>query len=380
MKVTVSVGGTWNAFRLAEQLDHRGMLQRLVTTHRPLRNERINPRRIVINPIPEILMRGPRLLGLRWEIGDYLKAVTFDRWAARYTVDCDLLAVWALFALRSMRAARANGVCTVLQQGSTHALTQRELLREEYRRWGQPAPRDRLLDQKLREYDEADFVEVTSRWVLRSFLDRGFPRERLLHVPNLGIDLRLFHPQPHAGRPFRIVAVGLSLRKGTPYLLEAVARLRIPDLELWLVGSVSPDLRPILRRTPTRVRHLGVLSHPELAAVYRAASVFVLPSIEEGLAQVILEAMASGLPVVLTPNTGGEDIMTERREGLFVPPRDPAALARALLELYEDETLRRAMSEAAARSAQAWTWEAYGDRAVSTYARLAGHPPAATQA
>jgi glycosyltransferase involved in cell wall biosynthesis len=373
VKVTVSVGGTWNAFRLAEQLDRRGLLHRLVTTHAPRRGERIPPERIAINPVPEILMRGPRALRLRWQIGDYLKAVSFDRWAERYVRDCDVLAVWALFALRSMRAARRHGVRTVLQRGSTHAATQWELLAEEYRRWGHAAPPldRRLLARQLQEYEEADYIEVTSRFVLETFLDRGVPRERLLHVPNLGIDSTLFHPAPRDTRPFRIVAVGLSLRKGTPYLVQAVAQLRVPDLELWLVGGIPADLAPLLRTAGVAFRDVGRLPHSALADVYRAASVFVLPSIEEGLPQAVLEAMASGLPVIITPNTGGEDLIEHGREGLIVPLRDPGAIADGLLSLYEDEDRRRAMGEAAAESARAWTWDAYGDRAVRAYTGLA---------
>ncbi len=377
MKVTVSVGGTWNAFRLAEQLDGRGLLHRLVTTHTPRRGERISPERIVINPIPEIVMRGPRALGLRWQIGDYLKAVSFDRWAERYVQDCDVLAVWALFGLRSTRAARRHGVRTVLQRGSTHAATQWELLDEEYRRWGYAAPPldRRLLVRQLQEYEEADYIEVTSRFVLRSFLDRGVARDRLLHVPNLGIDSTLFHPAPPDSRPFRIVAVGLSLRKGTPYLVQAVARLRVPDLELWLVGGIPADLGPLLRTAGVGFRDVGRLPHSALAEVYRAASVFVLPSIEEGLPQSVLEAMASGLPVILTPNTGGEDLIEHGREGLIVPMRDPAAIADAILSLYEDEDRRRAMAAAAAERARAWTWDAYGDRAIRAYITLAAGQP-----
>lgn len=385
MKVTVSVGGTWTAFRLAEQLDRRGFLHRLVTTHRPLRGEQVDPRRLLVNPVPEILMRGPRRLGLRWAIGDYLKAVAFDRWAARHVSGCDLLAVWALFALRSLRVARAHGARTILERGSTHVRTQWNLVAEEHRRWGasEPPMDRRLFDRQLAEYDEADYIEVTSRFVLESFLEHGVPRERLLLVHNLGIDHTLFHPRPVAAGaapdgPFVVLAVGAGLRKGTPYLLDAVARMRVPALELWLAGAVPPDLAPAFRRFDVRFRHLGTLSHRQLAEVYRAASVFILPSIEEGLAMAVLEAMASGLPVVVTPNTGAEDLITHGREGLIVPLRDPSALRRALLELYEDPSRRLAMGEAAARAAAAWTWEAYGTRAVDAYTRLLSpsHAPA----
>ncbi len=371
MKVTVSVGGTFHAFRLAEQLERRGLLQRLVTTHRPLRGEQIPNERLVANIVPEILMRGPRRFGLRWEIGDYLKAVSFDRWAVRHVRDCDLLVGFALFSLLSSRAARASGAHTVLERGSTHILTQQALLAEEHQRWGAEAPPvdRRLLARQLEEYEEAEYIAVPSRFVLESFLAHGFPRERIVHVP-YGVHLDQFTAGATPGRPFRIVAVGLSLRKGTPYLLDAVARLNVPDVELWLVGAVPAGQRAMLDRARVPFRHLGGLSQAELARVYRDASVFVLPSVEEGLALVILEAMASGLPVVVTPNTGAEDIVTHGREGLIVPARDAGALADALLELYEDEPRRRAMGEAAARTAASWGWDVYGDRIAAAYARI----------
>jgi glycosyltransferase involved in cell wall biosynthesis len=230
----------------------------------------------------------------------------------------------------------------------------------------------RLLTRQLQEYEEADYICVPSRFALRSFLDQGTSPERLLHVP-YGVDTRLFFPGHAPGRPFRILAVGASLRKGTPYLLEAVAKLQLRDVELWIAGAFPPEFIPVLSRIGTPFRHLGALSHADLAAAYRGASVFVLPSVEEGLSLAILEAMASGLPVVVTPNTGAEDIITGRREGILVPPHDTEALAGALLELYEDENLRRAMGEAAAQSAHTRTWDAYGDRVTRTYAQLVGH-------
>jgi glycosyltransferase involved in cell wall biosynthesis len=386
VKVTVSVGGTFHAFRLAEQLQARGVLHRLVTTHRPLRGERISLDRIVANPWPEVLMRGPRRLGLRWAAGDYLKAVAFDRWAAGHAGGCDVWVGFAVFSLLAQRAARAAGARTVLERGSTHILTQYALIAEEYRRWNCPAaPIDRrLVDRQVREYDEAEYISVPSRFAHQSFLDRGVAAARLLLLP-YGADCHLFSPGPPAARPFRIVAVGLSLRKGTPYLLEAASQLglgaphRGPEMELCLVGAVAPDLEPVLRRTRVPVRYLGALSHTELAAVYRSASVFVLPSVEEGMALSVLEALASGLPVIVTPNTGATDFIEHGREGLVVPPGDGAALAGALLELYDDEPRRRAMGGAAAQTAQRWTWDAYGNRVAAAYGQLTAVPaPSAT--
>ncbi|HKX16592.1 MAG TPA: glycosyltransferase family 4 protein [bacterium] len=379
MKVTVSVGGTFHAFRLAEQLEARGLLHRLVTTHRPLRGERVPASRLAVNPWPEIVMRAPRTVGLPWRAGDYVKAIAFDRWAARYTAGCDVWVGFAVFSLRAQWAARRAGARTVLERGSTHILTQYALVAEEYRRWGYSAPPvdRRLVDRQVREYDEAEYISVPSQFARVSFLDRGVAAGRLLCNP-YGADTRLFAPGPSPGRPFRIVTVGLSLRKGTPYLLDAAARLGItggrggPEIEVYLAGAVAPDVAAVVRGARAAVRLTGALSQPRLAALYRSASVFVLPSVEEGMALSVLEALASGLPVIVTPNTGAGDLITHGREGLIIPPGDAPALAEALLSLYEDEPRRRAMGLAAAETARGWTWDAYGDRAAAAYARLIG--------
>lgn len=371
MKVMVSVAGTFHAFQLAEQLERHGVLHRLFTTHRPRRGEQISPALITMNPLPEVAMRAPRALGLRWRAGDYVKAELFDRWVARSLPAGDVLVAFASFCLRSLRRARASGVVTILERGSTHVLSQNALVGEEYRRWGwrEPAIDHRLMDKQLREYEEADYICVPSGFAARSFLEHGVPQTRLLHVP-YGVDLGRFVPGRAPGRPFRILSVGVGLRKGTPYLLEAVARLGIPKAELWLAGAIPRDLAPILAKTSTPYRHLGTLPHAALAEVYRQASVFVLPSIEEGLPLAILEAMASGVPLVLTPNTGAEDIMTDGREGFVVPPRDPGALRQSLLRLYEDDDARLAMGGAGAKRARQWTWDAYGDRIISAYRQV----------
>jgi starch synthase len=379
VKVTVSVGGTFHAFRLAEQLHARGLLHRLVTTHRPLRGEVIPPDRVVANLWPEVLMRGPRMLGMRWPAGDYLKALSFDRWASRYVDGCDVWVGFAAFSLAAQRSARAAGARTIIERGSTHILTQYELVAEEYRRWRCPVPPmdRRLIERQLQEYDEADYIAVPSRFAVQSFVDRGIPAGRVLRIP-YGADCRLFSPGQPPDGAFRIVTVGLSLRKGTPYLLEAVERLRGAcrpgrEVELWLAGAVSPELGPVLRASRAPVRHLGALSHADLASVYRRASVFVLPSIEEGMSLSVLEALASGLPVVATPNTGAADIIEDGSEGRIVSAGDAAALAEALRELYEDEPKRRGMAEAAVRTARKWTWDAYGDRVARAYAEVLRH-------
>ncbi|HLH79922.1 MAG TPA: glycosyltransferase family 4 protein [Chthonomonas sp.] len=374
MRVAIAVAGTFHAFRLAEQLNRRRYLVRLLATHRPLRGERIDGRLIVVNSLPEILMRVPRRMGLLWAIGDYLKAVSFDRWAASRLPACDILVTWAGHSLRTLRTARRMGIRTVLERGSVHVRTQWRILEKEYKQWGCVVPPGdrRLLDLQLREYEEADYICVPSKFALRSFIQEGLSENRLICIP-YGVDVDFFSPGESRALPFRVLTVGLGLRKGTPYLLDAAARLNTTNIEIWLVGAPPLDVIPFLRKLPGNVKFLGPVSHLKLPEIYRQVSVFVLPSLEEGLSLSVLEALACGVPVVVTPNTGAGDIIVDGRKGRIVPPQDSEALRRVIMELYEDAPKRHAMARAAAETARAWSWDNYGDRVVEAYRAILRH-------
>jgi glycosyltransferase involved in cell wall biosynthesis len=150
---------------------------------------------------------------------------------------------------------------------------------------------------------------------------------------------------------------------GTHLLLVALTRLERPDAELWLIGGVEDEMRPALARYEGLFELKGFVPHAQLPALLTQCSVYVQPSLEEGLAKVLLEAMASGLPVVATTNTGAEDVVREGVDGFVVPIRDPEALAERLTRLADDEEARRRMGASAAeRVARGFSWKDYADR------------------
>ena len=117
----------------------------------------------------------------------------------------------------------------------------------------------------------------------------------------------------------------------------------------------------------------GPLRGDGLRAAFAAADIFCLPSIEEGFALAILEAMSAGLPVVATEATGCGEAIDDGTEGLVVTDRDAAAVTGALTALVEDAERRRAMGEAARdRIAREFGWDRYGERAVAIYRRVLG--------
>lgn len=302
----------------------------------------------------------------------HLESLVYDAWAARALVPADLLVVWGGYGLRSMARARAMGMATVVVRASTHPAYQRRLLCEEYARWGLPY---RVVEAAVRravqELDSADHALIPSAFVRCSFLGQGYPQERLLEVP-FGADTARFRPAPErAPHPFRVLFIGqVGVRKGVPYLLEAWRRLRWADAELWLVGRQEGSSRPLLARWQglSGVRWLAYSPHP--AALMQQADVFAFPTVEEGSALVVYEALACGLPVVTTPHAGS--VVRDGYEGFLVPIRDVDALAERLERLRADPDLRQAMGRAARERAEDFTWQRHGQALCRCLAGLQG--------
>jgi starch synthase len=264
----------------------------------------------------------------------------FDRWVLKQIRPGDHIISSYGYVNKCFEFVRANGGKTFLDAGNSHPENFWQTISEEHRRWRCPYPpvSSRWHERAMSMLKEVDFVLSPSTFVTRSFLDRGFKPEQILKNV-YPIDLQNFHPateQCPQTRPLTVICTGsLSLRKGTPYLLEAfrIVRKSIPNARLLLTRIIEDSVKDIL----TRYSNLNIewspsLSHPELADRLRSANVFVLPSLEEGLARTAIEAMACGLPAIVTPNSGANDWILSGVNGEVVPIRDSVALAEAILK------------------------------------------------
>jgi glycosyltransferase involved in cell wall biosynthesis len=274
------------------------------------------------------------------------------------------------YGLYARRAAAAQGALTVCNRGSAHILHVDAILAEEFALQGLDyKPIDpRLVRKELAEYAEADLIAVPSSFAYRSFVEHGVSERKLATIP-YGVDLSLFKPVPKQDGVFRVLYVGtLSLTKGLPYLLEAFATLELPSFEVVLIGSVTREVEILMSKYEGGFRYLGFKPRTSLYQYYSQASVFVLPSVQDGFGQVLAQAMACGVPVISTTNTGGQDLFTDGIEGYVIPIRDVDALREKVLFLYHHPSVRDAMAAAALRRVKSLGgWDAFGDLAVQTY-------------
>ena len=373
MRVCIASTGRFHVYDLARQMERLGHLHRLYTGYPKWRIERLPHDKI--RSFPWLI--SPAMLFGKWGFHGLQSALnwpaidTFDRWMRSQLEACDVFQCLSSFGLRTHRLAKKRyGALTVCDRGSSHILYQDEILTEEYTRWGIPYQNidRRIVDRELKEYEEYDLITVPSGFVYSSFLQKGIPEVKLRKV-SYGVDLSIFRPSPKKDGVFRVIYAGaLSMRKGLPYLLQAVESLRFPKFEMWLIGGLTPEVKPFLEKYRGCYEYIGFIPRAELYRYYSQGSVFVLASIEEGLGLVLAQAMACGLPVIATTNTGAEDLFTDGVEGFIVPIRNPEAIREKIAYLYEHSQIREEMGRAALeRVKKVGGWNTYGRQMVTVY-------------
>jgi glycosyltransferase involved in cell wall biosynthesis len=396
MKITIVVGGRWHAFDLAQQLHAHGHLHRLITNYPRwfvmrwgIPAEKVVSLPLTFWAVKAIYKIGGEALMMRcqWWV---------HRWFAKRAVNhlegSELIHGWSQWSEPSLCWAQQRQIPTVLERSSAHILEQSRLLREEHARHGLkwPSTHPKIEAMELREYGLCSAIAVPSLFVERSFHERG-NNAVAMNRNALGVSLKEFKPSTEPPIPpsqcgLKVIYAGsLSVRKGIPDLLAGFKRANLPDASLTLLGGDTPELEELLNQQSSCVLRLGHRPQAELVMHYQQSHCFVISSIEEGMAMVQMQALACGLPLICTTNTGGEDLLrlqgskSEGNQmdiqqfpaGFVVPIHRPDAIARCLERLQNEPQLWERMREAALELAsRELSWSDYGDRAISHYKTL----------
>lgn len=218
------------------------------------------------------------------------------------------------------------------------------------------------LVRKKEEAEMADVILASSPFVKTTLLDAGFSNEKI-QVVQFGCPSLPSFRKSEAKRPLRVLFVGrIGQRKGIGYLLKAIQQL--PQIELWMLGVLegSPEVWQPFRSS---FKYLSPRPHAEVLEIMQQCDVFVLPSLFEGQALVVLEAMACGLPVIVTPNTGTAHLIEEGKNGFVVPIRSTQALIEKLLFFEQNRDAIFNMSLQAKKKASKVTWDFYQEQITS---------------
>jgi glycosyltransferase involved in cell wall biosynthesis len=264
----------------------------------------------------------------------------FDAYAAARLAPAEHLIAFNGCALEQLRAARRSGaISTAVVSATSHF----RLLVHQHVRAHRQYPLEeswarRLLERNLGEYAQADRIYVASDYAWESFAAEGFTEQTLARLP-LTPDPR-FQPDPasRGSSTFDIVYVGsLSVVKGVPLLIDAVRALPHADIRLVLVGGwKSSGMRRFVQAACAQDRRISA-GHGDPLGYLRGARLCVHPSYNDGFAYAPAEALACGVPAIVSEDTGMKELIDVGRTGVVVPTGDLGALTEAVQAAYRGE-------------------------------------------
>lgn len=238
---------------------------------------------------------------------------------------------------------------------------------------GEVIRRSPRLEQRMqRAIAAADLVVAQGEFLRGVIEEAGVPAGRI-RVINNGVDVAAFRaadPYPHP-RPYLLGMGSLVSHKGFDLLLRGYALLPAnrPDL---LIAGDGPERAALLALArdlaiDRQVHLLGSVTGGRKVSLFRSAACFICPSRREPFANVLLEALASGLPAVATDVGGNREIVHHGENGLLCEPESPAALAAAVGRLLTDASLAAGLRAGGARLIARFDWDAVADRYIDLY-------------
>ena len=238
--------------------------------------------------------------------------------------------------------------------------------------------RSGMMTRWLASLDATDHLIAVSEFSKDTYVAHGFPEARISVAP-LGVGVERFPkvPLPTAG-PFTYLFVGhvdgtTGIVKGLHYLLRAWSELALHDARLVICGKLGAEARELIRRHHPDLRHVEFTGPVnDVPTYYRNSSVFVLPSVAEGMAKVTIEAMSTGRPVIVTPNCGA--VARDGVDGFYVRPRDVADLKERMRYFHDRRGEVARMGAQASEWAQQFTWERFSRQIADIVEEAAGAP------
>ena len=242
-----------------------------------------------------------------------------------------------------------------------------------------PYLHDRKISKAYQEELLLSEVFLAPSEFVRSTLVRSGITSRRIELVPYGVDIKQFEFTDRicksAQDRLEFVYVGGTKQfKGLSYLLEAFSRISPEEANLTIVGTVDWELE-LLQRCSSNIRFIGSRPHDEMPEILSMMDVLILPSLGEGMSLSAMEAMACGLPVIVTNNSGLDGLVQDQVNGFMIPIQDPDTIQEKILWFLEHREWIPAMGKAARASIESRSWDAYYVDAVQSIKRFMSADP-----
>jgi glycosyltransferase involved in cell wall biosynthesis len=308
-------------------------------------------------------------------MSDLLTWTLFDLWAATHVRRRrpDAVVGYEMCAVATFRAAKSVGAKCILDAAAFHYAEQDSVLFPEAHKFSRAETW--LRRRKRTELELADLIVCCSEVARSSYLAASLPGSRIV-VNSPGVELDLFQPDNRASRagPMKFVFVGTaSRRKGFDVLLEAFRMTSdaFPSAELHVIGDPESASRLMGYSSDKIVIH-GKRSRHELAQLLGVMDCLVLPSRIEAFGMVVVEALAAGIPAIVTPKVGAANAITAERNGWIVPVGSVVALSKQMSWCCAKPNRAREMRPDCIASAARYQWIDYRKRMLSIIEAVIG--------
>lgn len=352
MKINIASPGRFHVMDLARELDKQGFDVRFYSFVPDKRAVKFELRKECNASL--FLFMWPFLILQKFFPSCKIITIKVQDWLTSLLMrHCDVLIAMSGNYVYTLKKAKRNGAIVILERGSKHILEQKRILESIPSLKGKKPVPDINVKRELEGYDIADYISIASQHVLRSFVERSYPMNKLFVNP-YGVDLHDFQPE-NVAKEFDVVMVGgWTYQKGVDLLVEACKEL---DLTLLHVGAIGDIPFP----KTNKFVHIDPVDQKQLKQYYNKGRIFVLASRQDGFGMVLSQALSCSLPIVCSMHTGGRDIgdLTGMKDWIFE------------MEEYTVESLEVEIKKALEFSKicnpmelrlENLSWEAYGKR------------------
>lgn len=258
---------------------------------------------------------------------------------------------------RTIKEAHLGGATTISYEGINHPAflncIDRELGQNQYAN---------LAKRSYEAIKFSDYILSLSEFVKDTYIKEGFTPKNVFAIPT-GADTEKFFPSNGTSSKFRVISVAnYSYRKGIQYLLKAWREMNLDNSELLIIGNPVGEMKKLVEEYCKHQNNIIRIPFTKnIVEHYQRASIFVLPSLIEGSAKVTYEAMACGLPVICTAETGS--VVQDGYDGYIIPRHNVDKIKEKILLFYNNpETITKMGARARKKVVQSYQWKHFSDR------------------